>query len=139
MAPRAAKVEIPVEVNKVVAQYLAVRERIAEIKAAQKEYLAQYDAMLDKLGGKMLAFLDATGQESAKTDEGTVFIAHRSTASLADPDAFMDYVRENDAYELMDRRANSVACREFADEHGSLPPGVKLNSTRTVNVRSPTK
>ena len=46
--------------------------------------------------------------ESAKTDEGTVYVLNQDSASLADPDAFMEYVRENEAYELMDRRANKM-------------------------------
>ena len=34
----------------------------------------------------------------------------------------------------MDRRANATACRDYAEEHGALPPGVKINSIRTVGV-----
>ena len=85
----------------------------------------------------MLEFLDThrPGDRPRPTRaRSTCRIKH--TASLGDPDAFMDYVMKNGAFELMDRRANSTACREFAEEHGSLPPGVKLNSTRTVGVRT---
>ena len=136
MAPRAAKIEVPDKMNKLVAQYIALRDRIAEIKELQKAQLEQYTSMLEKLGGQMMAFLKDTGQEAARTDEGTVYLNTKHYASLKDPDAFMAYVRENDAYDLMDRRANSVACREFEQEHGSLPPGVHVNSIETVGVRS---
>jgi hypothetical protein len=136
---KAAKVEVPPKVNKMVQRYIQLRDKIAEIKETQRLELAPYDDMLNKLSGMMLQFLDETGQESAKTDEGTVYIRNQDSASLADPEAFMEYVRENDAYELMDRRANKTACREFAEEHGSMPPGVKFTSIRTTGVRSPTK
>ena len=126
MAPRAAKIEVPDKMNKLVAQYIALRDRIAEIKELQKAQLEQYTSMLEKLGGQMMAFLKDTGQEAARTDEGTVYLNTKHYASLKDPDA----------YDLMDRRANSVACREFEQEHGSLPPGVHVNSIETVGVRS---
>ena len=50
-----------------------------------------------KLIGEMLAFLDKTGQKSAKTAKGTVTVivppAHRR---LTDPDQFIDFVFKND-------------------------------------------
>jgi hypothetical protein len=62
----------------------------------------------------------------------------RDTASCSDPNLFIDYVREHDAYELLDRRPNSTACKEFLKANNQLPPGVKLNSMRYVNVRTGT-
>ena len=57
------------------------------------------------------------------------------TAPLTDPDEFMSFVRERDLYELLERRANALACMTYAEEHeGTLPPGVKINSNRTVGV-----
>lgn len=131
-----AKVSTDARIDKWVAQYIAIRERMKQMEAAFKKQLEPFEKAKDKLAGHMLSFLDATGQEMARTDEGTVYVLNKSTASLGDPDAFMDYVMKNGAFELMDRKANSTACREFAEENGSLPPGVKLNSTRTVGVRA---
>jgi len=42
----------------------------------------------------------------------------------------------NKQFDLLDRRANATACRELA-EKGTLPPGVKLNTIRTIGVRKP--
>lgn len=126
------------KINKLVAQYIALRTRMEQIEEQHSQFLKPFEQAKAQLTGLMLEFLDNTGQESAKTNEGTVFAAVRNTASLADPDAFMDYVMRTGSFELMDRRANSTACREFADENGELPPGVKINSLRYVNVRKPT-
>ena len=128
--------EVPAQINKLVAQYLAVRTRIKQMEDEFQRKLTPFETAKNKLAGTMLKFLDKSGQEMARTDEGTVYVTVRHNASLGDPDAFMDYVMQNGAFELMDRRANSTACRDFAEEHGSLPPGVKLNSIRTVGVRS---
>lgn len=123
-------------IDKMVAQYLALREKIRELDARYKAVLEPFELVKNKLGGMMLEFLDQTGQESAKTSEGTVYARVKHTASLADPDVFMEYVIKHGAYDLLDRRANSVACRDHAEEHGELPPGVKLSSIRNAGVRA---
>ena len=130
------KLETSIKINKLVAQYIAVRERMRKLKALYEEQLQPFKDAESKLSGVMLQFLEETGQESARTDAGTVYITERHTASLTDPDLFMEFVMKNGAFELMDRRANSTACRDHCEEYGSLPPGVKINSLRTVNVRS---
>jgi len=121
-------------IDKRVAQFVQLRDKIAELEEMHKDQLKPFKAAKERLVGEMLEFLDKTGQKSAKTAEGTVTATVRHTASCSDPDAFIDFVRENDAYELIDRRANATACRDYADEHGALPPGVKISSMRTVGV-----
>jgi hypothetical protein len=56
---------------------------------------------------------------------------------LADPEAFMKFVIANQAYDLLDRKANATACRDYAAEHQNLPPGVNMSAVKTVGVRSP--
>ena len=129
------KLQVPEKINKRVAQYVAVREEKRQLEAKYKELAARINNILNKLECEMLAFLDQTGQERARTNEGTVYVRTDYSASLADPHAFMEFVIEYEAFELMDRRANKTACREYCEEHGRLPPGVNLNQTRTVGVR----
>lgn len=122
-------------IDKRVAQFILVRDTIDEMKERQKLELRPFEELKQKLIGEMLAFLDRTGQESAKTAEGTVRVTVRPTAVCTDPDEFMEFVFSNNLRELLDRRANATACRDYAEEHeGTLPPGVKLNLMRTVGV-----
>ena len=121
-------------IDKRVAQFIALRDKISAIEEEQKEFLKPFKDAKQKLIDEMLEFLDKTGQKSAKTEFGLATVIVRHTAACSDPDAFIEFVRENDAYELIDRRANALACRDYAEEHGALPPGVKINSMRTVGV-----
>jgi len=118
--------------------YLQTSDTIKAIEARHKQELAKSKKFLEKLSYLLLEALDNSGQDSAKTKKGTVSAIVRDTASLSDASKFMDFVRDNDAYELMDRRANGTACKEYAREHGVLPPGVRINSIRLVSVRNPT-
>ena len=124
----------PTRIDKRVAQFVALRDLKDELKEKHKKELAPIDDTMQKLVGEMLQFLKETGQKSARTAEGLVTIIVKHSASCSDPDLFINFVRENDQYELLDRRANVTACRAYAEENGSLPPGVKLSSITTVGV-----
>jgi hypothetical protein len=137
--PKRAKEDPPVasngRIDKRVAQFIQVRDAIEELEERHKNELKPWKAAKEKLVGEMLEFLDKTGQKSAKTEDGTVSISVRHTAVCADPDRFIEFVFENGLRELIDRRANALACRDYAEAHdGVLPPGVKINSMRTVGV-----
>jgi len=121
-------------IDKRVAQFIMVRDEIERIKGEHKLALKPYEDIKSKLIGEMLDFLDRTGQKSAKTADGIATIQVRHTAVCTDPDEFMEFVFTHNLRELLDRRANAVACRDYAEENGNLPPGVKINSMRTVGV-----
>lgn len=99
------------------------------------EIIKQYEAEMAVINNRLLQYLADTKQKSARTAAGTVTAAVRETASLFDPDAFMNYVREHDAWELMERRAAKIACKDYAETNGVLPPGVKLNTIHYLSVR----
>ena len=79
--------------------------------------------------------METAGADNIKTPHGTCYNSTRYTASLADPDAFMTFVRDNNYYDLIDRKANVTACRDHVKEKGALPPGVNLSAIKTVGVR----
>src|SRR5262245_896745 len=123
--------------DKLVNYYISIRDEIKELETRHKVELEPLIEMRERLTYELLMALDAAGTEMARTKAGTVSASVHDTAVCIDPNAFIDFVRQNDMYELMDRRANGTACKAFAKEHGELPPGVKVNSKRSVSVRSP--
>lgn len=124
-------------IDKLVNYYIQTRNFIAEIKKRQKEELAKPEHNIEVLAAELIKVLDGAGVQSARTKSGTVTLSTHNSASCSDPNVFIDYVREHDAYELINRHPNPTACKDFAKEHGNLPPGVKLNIKRTVRVNSP--
>jgi hypothetical protein len=122
-----------------VAQYVKLRDLIKDKEKEFKENLAPYKKALEDLNSVLLNHLNQVGANSVNTDEGTVYRTEKNSASLADPAAFMEYVIANEAYDLMDRKANVTACAEFMKEHNTLPPGVNFSSAYIVGVRRPTE
>jgi hypothetical protein len=125
-------------IDELVAQYIQIRDRMKEIESEHKKTLEPFQAVKDKLTMRILAFLDATGQEMARTLEGTVTKSVNRTASLDAPDEFVDFVIKHKLPYLLNRSANANACVDYAQEHGALPPGVTINSIRTIRVRNVT-
>jgi len=72
---------------------------------------------------------------SIATDAGTAYRTEKKSASLADSEAFMNYVIANQAFDLLDRKANVTAVEEHIKENDAPPPGVNFSSTFVVGVR----
>lgn len=116
-------------------QYVAVRDKIREISEKHSDELKPFVELQNALTAWFTEQLDKVGAKSVKTAQGTVYQSTRYSASLNDPKAFMDYVIANNAFDLLDRKANSTAVRDFIEQHKSEPPGVRLSAIRTVGVR----
>ena len=127
------------DVEKRVGQYISIRDRLKEMDDEHEKKRAPLVELQNLLTGWMMQFLETSGADSIKTSEGTCFQSTRYSASLADSKAFMDYVIQNTAWDLLDRKANATAVKAFVAEKGFLPPGANLSAIRTVNVRRPTK
>lgn len=123
------------DMEKRTAQFIAMRDKIKELDDRHNETLKPLRKIQELLAGRIQAFMASNKLENLKTKAGTCYTTHRTTASLADPEAFMKYVIDHGQFELLDRRANSTAVKEFLQRNKALPPGCNLNTIETVGVR----
>lgn len=121
--------------EKRVGQYVRVRDHIKAMEEKFKKDVAPFKEMLEKLNNDLLRGLHEVGTNSVNTDAGTAYIKSKVTVTLADPGAFMQFVRDNSAFELLDRKANSTAVQAYLAEHNTLPPGVNYSVFQDVGVR----
>jgi hypothetical protein len=127
--------DVIAKLEKRIAQYVEVRLKIREVTARHEEELKPLIDLHNDLTAWLIEMLDAAGAKSIKTNQGTIYQNTRYTASTTDPKAFMDYVISNNAFDLLDRKADPTAVRDFIEQHESEPPGVQLSAIRTVGVR----
>ena len=123
------------DIAKRVQQYVSVRDALRKL---EDKYEAERKPLLDVqelLAGKLRAFMEGNNLENLKTEHGTCYTSTRWTTSLADPDIFMKFVIGNNKFDLLDRRANATAVKEYVQEHNELPPGCNLNAVQTLGVR----
>lgn len=126
-----------VKVDAAVAAYIRLRDKKAEIEQETKEKIEEVKAKMAKLEAWFQQYLDDTGQTSAKTHAGTVFLTTTDYARVADWDAIVDFIKDRGAYDLLEKRVSKNAVRGYIDADGSVPPGVNYGSKISVNIRRP--
>jgi hypothetical protein len=94
-----------------------------------------FNDTLEQLNACLLAHLNSINGNSVATENGTVYRTEKKSASLADAQAFMDFVIANQAFDLLDRKVNVTAAEEYIKGNDAPPPGVNFSSTFVVGVR----
>jgi hypothetical protein len=125
----------PVDFNKRIEQYVKLRDRIKEMKDEFETKVGPYASALEQLNTMILDHLNNVKADSVATPSGTAYRTPKRSASLADPDAFMSYVVANEAWSLLDRKANVTAVFDFIDTNKALPPGVNVSQIFVAGVR----
>lgn len=123
------------DAEKYIGKLVALKDKIKALDDAHKEALKPYKDMQDTLERMVLGHLQAINAQNISTPAGTASVLHRKTASLEDPDVFMQYVIENQRWDLMDRKANATAVEEFIHDNNAPPPGVKFSQAIQLGLR----
>lgn len=119
----------------VVEKYIALRDKRDTIMREAKEKCAKINEHLEKIEGKVMGLMDQLGVNSVSTDDGTAYVAERTSVTVGDWDCFLDQVKKEGLWHMLERRANKSAVDEYKNENNDLPAGVNYRVMRTLNVR----
>ena len=123
------------KLSEVVAKYVELREKKANLKSEYDMQVAPIEAKMAKIEGKLLEVLDQTGGKSFRTPHGTAYVAVRTTASVADREAFFEFVKQNEEWPLMQVVVVKSAVEQYKSVNQELPPGINWREERVVNIR----
>lgn len=124
------------KLSEAVSLYIQLRDKKAQMKAEFDASVAPLQEKMDKLEAKLLETFNKTGMDSVKTEFGTAYATTRSSASVADRDTFMDFVKANEEWALLEVRVSKTAVDQFRSANDNeLPPGVNIREERVVNIR----
>ena len=121
--------------DELVGAYVKLRQKKAALKAEYDEKCKPVDAAMERIEGALLDTFNQMGVESVKTPHGTAYTTTRTSAKVADWDAFIAYVKAHDAFELLERRAGKDAVDQFRSANDELPPGITWTAVKAVNFR----
>ncbi len=128
------------DIDKRIGQYIEVRDALKRVEEKYDLERKPLQEIQERLAGIIRAFMETNNiTDNLKSNSGTCYLSTRYSASLADPQAFMDFVTSSGKFELLDRRANVTAVRDYVKETNQLPAGCNLTAVQTVGVRRPTK
>lgn len=123
------------KLSDLVEKYLELREKHATLKAEYEMKVSRIDEAKNKIEAKLLEVFDQLGMDSVKTEFGTAYCSVRTSASVADKEAFMEYVKGHEEWALLEVRASKLAVEQYREASGDLPPGVNWREERVVNIR----
>jgi hypothetical protein len=129
-------VEETVSAEELAKIYVKIRDA-KEAKATQfKEELAKYQEQLDIVADKMLELCKEQDATSIRTNSGTIIRKVATRYWTNDWDSMYRFIKEHDAYGLLEQRLHQSNMRQFLEENPDLmPPGTLVDSKYTVVVR----
>ena len=116
--------------------FIALRDRRAERKSAYNADDASDRERQDKIENEFLRRFNDQGTDSVSANNvGTAYMSTRPSATVGDWDKLLQHIIQNNAWELLEHRANKIAVEQFKAEHDDLPPGVNWSEMQVVNFR----
>lgn len=125
-------------VDKVIQTYMKLRSKKEAIEAETKDKVAEVKANMAKIEAWLKEKADADGVTSFKTDHGTAFLTTTDFANVADWDAVLDFIRKEEAFDMLEKRISKTAVRGYIDANKEVPPGVTYGTKLDINIRKPT-
>lgn len=126
-------------VDAVVATYMKLRSKKDAIEAQVKAEVDGIKQQMEKIEAWIKEQADAQGVTSFKTNHGTAFLTTVDYANVADWDAVLNYILENEAFDMLEKRISKTAVRGYIESTKTVPPGVNYGTKLEVNIRKPTK
>lgn len=115
--------------------YIKMREQIRELEDKVKKIKEQQAMVSDK----MLELCNNQDANTLATTNGTISRRLNSSYWTSDWDSFYNFVKENDAYHLLEKRIHNGNMKEFlADNPDAVPMGLQARNQYVISVRKPT-
>jgi hypothetical protein len=125
-------------INDAVAAYMKLRSQKDAIEASVKEDITKIKTKMDKLEAWLKSEMDKQGLTSVKSKFGTAFLTTTDYANVESWDATLKFIRDNEAYDMLEKRVSKTAVRGYIEQNKVVPPGVNYGTKLEVNVRKPT-
>ena len=115
--------------------YIKMRERIRELEDKVKTIKEQQAMVADK----MLELCNEQDANSLTTTNGTISRRLNSSYWTSDWDSFYNFVKDNDAYHLLEKRIHNGNMKEFlTDNPDAVHMGLQARNQYIISVRKPT-
>lgn len=126
------------DLSAVTRAHLKIRDARAQLAQEFKQRDEELKGQQAKLEGFMLNHLNQHGMESVRTDAGTFYKTTKVIPNIVDDTSFFQWIKDNDAFEAMERRVKKGFIVDFMKTHeDALPPGISVHREYEVVVRRP--
>lgn len=123
--------------DRVVEAYMKTRADIEQLKAELEAKIQPLKELQERRESWLMEAIKKSGLKNLPTLHGTAYINKTESITCADWDVFIDWVKQNDAYEFLERRVAKTPVLEIMGEDRTNlpPPGTNYTSILKIGVR----
>ena len=125
-----------VPVDKLAGIYIKIRDARAKLKSDYEAKDTELQEQMDVIEEQLLEACKSLGADSIRTAAGTVIRSVKNRYWTNDWDSMYSFVREHDAFGLLERRIHQTNMKQFIEENPNLlPMGLNTDSRYSIVVR----
>lgn len=122
--------------DKLAELYLKIRDKRDALTQEYEEKHKELQEQLDIVADEMLELCKENGADSIKTPAGTIMRSVATRYWTNDWDSMYNFIKENDALGLFEKRIHQVNMKQFLEENPELfPPNMLVDSKYKIIVR----
>jgi hypothetical protein len=119
-----------------VSAYIKIRDQIADVKRRADEQVAELTVHLNAISDELQTICKDIGANSINTSAGTVMRSVKSKFWTNDWQSMYAFIRDNGAFELLEKRLHQTNMKNFLEENPEAhPPGLNVEREFVVTVR----
>lgn len=124
------------KLDTLVSGYISLRDAIEADETEFKAKVKPKKEMLEKIEQEFKKHFDATGTDNLTVKGvGTAFKKIVTSVTVGDWDEVWEYIQKNEAWDVLEHRANKTAVLARLKEEGELLPGINMTQVVDVQVR----
>ena len=124
------------DLDQLTAVYLKIRDTRAENKREFENVDKDLEEQQKMLAEQMLDSCKEIGADSIKTPHGTIIRSVKSKYWTGDWDSMYNFIKEHDAFGLLEKRLHQTNMKDFLNENPDvMPMGLNVENEYTVVVR----
>lgn len=126
-------------IDDAISAYINVRNDLDASRAAFKEAEKDAKGLMEDIEKYIKNKADDLGVDSFKTSSGTAYRSVKTAYRIGSWSEFIEWVKENDMFHCLEKRAAKLAVKEVHDETGEVPPGLDYHAEVQIDIRKPSK
>ena len=124
------------DLDQLTAVYLKIRDKRAENKREFENVDKDLEEQQKMLAEQMLDTCKEMNADSIRTPHGTIIRSVKSKYWTGDWDSMYNFIKEHDAFGLLERRLHQTNMKDFLNENPDvMPMGLNVENEYTIVVR----
>jgi hypothetical protein len=128
--------EAPKMVEALVSAYINIRDAKDRLNKELEGKIKELDEQLSLVEAELIKSCQDIGANSIRTEHGTAMMGLKSRYWTNDWESFYRIVKDNSAFELLEKRIHQTNMKSFLDENPDLfPEGLNIEREYKITVR----